>query len=124
VRTGTAQLVLFSCGFFGPCFINKRPNDGDRRFNVSKGATSEREISRVGVNFDSIVFHNAIQRLSADYAMEPGATDGTLSIRVEEVYSPHSEGLNFFAIIDAGVEIDPAVAKSVHAYLSIKSHDQ
>src|SRR5262249_32561691 len=108
------------CGFFGPNFSNKRANLGRRSFNFASSATGEREESCGSIDFDAIEFHNAIRRLSTDYAMKTCATDGTLNIRVEELHSSHGKGVNFFAIEDACVEINPAIAKPVRAYLSIE----
>ena len=80
----------------------------------------ERKISSLGVDFDAIEFHNAIQWLGTGNAMKSGAADGKLSICVEPLYSAPGERVKVFAVFDAGVEVDPAVAEPVRAYLTIK----
>ena len=96
------MLLLFSCGFLGPHFIDERANLGGGSFNLvngapcdSKSGPCERKISSLGVDFDAIEFDNAIQWLGTDNAMKSGAADGTLSISVEPLYSAPGERLNF-----------------------------
>jgi hypothetical protein len=52
--------------------------------------------------------------------MEPGAADGTLGIGVEPLYSFPGERMNYFAVVDAPVEVNPAVTETIIAYLTIK----
>jgi hypothetical protein len=109
VRTGTTGLLLLNGGFFRPHLVDEHTNLGRGSFDLSKGDPGERKISSLGIDLDAIEFHNVIQRLSTRYAMKSGATDGTLRIRVEPQYPLLSERLDF-AVTDAGIEINPAVA--------------
>jgi hypothetical protein len=52
--------------------------------------------------------------------MEPRAADGTLGICFELPYSLEGERVNFCVVMDAGVEVNPAVAKPIRAYVTIK----
>src|SRR6516225_3563422 len=113
-------MLLFSCGFLGPYFSNKRANLGGGSFNFTSAATGECKKSLLGVDLDAIELHNAVQRLSTRYAMKSSAAHRPLSIRVEEIKALPSERINVCAIADAGVEINPAIAKPVRAYLSIE----
>jgi hypothetical protein len=113
-------MLLLCCGLLGPYLSNKRANLGGGSFNLSNSGARERKESRFSVDFHSIIFHNAIQRLGTDYAMEPRAADGKLGIGVKPIYSPEGERVNFCAVVDASIKVNPAVAKPICAYLTIK----